>query len=67
VAGTDVKEAFDLAAGAFVTEVRAVGPQRLTDPGTAQWSVAELIGHGARGIACILSGRAWPAGGNVLS
>jgi hypothetical protein len=48
VAATDVKAAFDLAAGAFVAEVRAVGPQRLADPGTAQWSVAELIGHGAR-------------------
>jgi hypothetical protein len=48
VSGPDVREAFELAASAFVSEVHAVGSQQLAGAGTSEWSVAELIGHGAR-------------------
>ena len=50
---TDVKSAFHDASSSFVALVDSIGPERLGEPGTDEWTILELIAHTTRAYLAI--------------
>ncbi|HUD69083.1 MAG TPA: maleylpyruvate isomerase N-terminal domain-containing protein [Acidimicrobiales bacterium] len=50
---TDVKSAFHDASNNFVAVVDSIGPERLGEPATDEWTILELIAHTARAYIAI--------------